>query len=218
MMNDMVRARPQLKTGQKLILPNVSWQAYQDIGTALNNRNIYLTYDRGLLEIMVISLEHERFKGLFGLLVFTLARFVRLKTGVFGSFTHQRKDLLRGLEPDQCFYLASLAAVKGKKKINLKRDPPPDLAIEVDITRSSLDRMGIYAALGVGEVWRFDGKMLQVYLLQEGGYILSESSLTFPEVPVANLVRFLRLGQREDDVTMVEAVEEWLGKITGYKS
>jgi Uma2 family endonuclease len=183
----------------------------------LKDRNIYLTYDRGVLEIMVISLEHERFKGLFGLMVFTLARFFRLKVGVFGSFTHQREDLLRGLEPDQCFYLANLKAVRGKKRINLKRDPPPDLAIEVDITRSSLDRMGIYAALGIREVWRFDGKTLHVYVLKEGGYELGDSSLAFPDVPVADLVPFLHLGQREDDVTMVEALEDWLGKLASHK-
>src|ERR1700758_4064337 len=135
-MTSRVKEKTRVRNGQKLVLPNVTWQTYLELGAALQDRNIYLTYDRGVLEIMVISLEHERFKGLFGLLIFTLARCFRLKIGVFGSFTHQRKDLLRGLEPDQCFYLANLAAVKGKKRINLKRDPPPDLAVEVDITRS----------------------------------------------------------------------------------
>jgi Uma2 family endonuclease len=213
----MASAPRRFRDGQKLVLPNVSWQTYQDLGDVLQDRSIRLTYDRGALEIMVVSPEHERFKGLFGLLVFTLARFFHLKIGVFGSFTHQRKDLARGLEPDQCFYLARLAAVKGKKRINLKRDPPPDLAIEVDITRSSLDRMGIYAALGVIEVWRFDGKALQVYLLEDGAYKLSGSSPTFPDVSIKDLVQFLRLGQREDDVTMVETLEAWLGKRTGQK-
>jgi Uma2 family endonuclease len=196
-----------------LVLSNISWQTYEELGDALQGHNVYLTYDRGVLEIMVISLEHERFKGLFGLVVFTVARFFRLKIGVFGSFTHQRQDLLRGLEPDQCFYIASLAAVKGKKKIDLRRDPAPDLAIEVDITRSSLDRMAIYAVLGVPEVWRFDGKTLHVNLLQQGSYVVAATSSAFPHVPVHDLVRFLRLGQREDDVTMVEALEEWLAKV-----
>ncbi len=213
-------SRPK-KNGQKVLLHDVSWPNYQRIGQALRDKNIYLTYDRGVLEIMVVSLEHERFKGLFGLLVFTLARFFRRKVGVFGSFTHQRQDLLRGLEPDQCFYLTNLAAVQGKRRIDLRRQPPPDLAIEVEITRSSLDRLGIYAALGIAEVWRFDGKNLQVLLLGSGGYAGGESSPTFPAVPIPELVKFLDLGLREDDVAMVEALESWLGQLAksaGQKS
>ena len=90
-------------------------------------------------------------------IVFFLATFFDLKIRTFGSFTHQREDLAKGLEPDECFYLASLAAVKGKLEIDLMCDPPPDLSLEIDITSSSLDRMAIYAALKVPEVWRFDG-------------------------------------------------------------
>jgi hypothetical protein len=77
--------------------------------------------------------------------------------------------------------------------------------------------MGIYAALGIVEVWRFDGKRLHIYLLKSGRYELSPSSPTFPEVRVPDLVQFIRLGQREDDVTMVEALEDWLGKRTRHK-
>lgn len=198
---------------QQVVFHGISWQNYQRIGSALKDQNVYLTYDRGELEIMVLSSEHERFKGLFGLLVFTLARFFRKKIGLFGSFTHQRQDLLRCLEPDQCFYLANLDKVKGKKRIDLRRLPPPDLAIEVEITRSSLDRLGIYAALGIGEVWRFDGQTLQINVLKHGGYEPANRSPTFPEVPMAGLVKFLKLGLREDDLTMVEALESWLAKI-----
>jgi Uma2 family endonuclease len=216
-MSSTAQAQHRFTREQKLVLTDVSWQTYQDLGLALQDRNIHLTYDRGVLEIMVISPEHERWKGLFGLLIFTLARSFGRKIGVFGSFTHQREDLARGLEPDQCFYLANLAAVRGKKKINLRRDPPPDLAIEVDISRTSLDRMAIYADLGVLEVWRFNGKALQVYLLEAGSYRLSPSSPTFPDVPMKGLVQFLRLGQREDDVTMVEALEDWLCNLPDHK-
>src|SRR4051794_28143685 len=108
-MRSMAKPQPGFKRAQKLVLADVRWQTYQDLGAALQERNVHLTYDQGVLEILVISPEHERWKGLFGLLVFTLARCLRLKIGVFGSFTHQREDLSRGLEPDQCFYLASLA-------------------------------------------------------------------------------------------------------------
>src|SRR5437764_354003 len=94
-MTALATPRPR-HAGQKLVLCNIAWDTYRQLGDALKDRNIYLTYDRGVLEIMVISAEHERYKGLFALLVFTLARYYRRKIGVFGSFTHQRQDLLRG--------------------------------------------------------------------------------------------------------------------------
>jgi Uma2 family endonuclease len=198
------------ENGEHLVLHNRTWEEYERFGELLNERRFRLTYDQGDLEIMVLSLEHEGFGRFFGLLVFTLARFFGKKLGTRGSFTHQRKDLEKGLEPDNCFYFANLAAIRGKRRIDLTRDPPPDLAIEVDITRSSLDRLGIYAALRVPELWVFDGETLRVHVLVKGRYRISSHSPTFPEVPIPELVQFLDLGLREDDIAMVQALETWL--------
>src|SRR5262249_34511497 len=156
--------------GQRLLLRNIDWHTYKTIADALQDKYLHLTYDRGALEFMVLSIAHERFKSLLALVICALAEELNRVIGSFGSFTHQREALLRGLEPDLCFYLGHFAQVRGRKTIDLTRDPPPDLAIEVEISRSALDRLAIYAALSVPEVWRFDGKKLTVLLLKKGKY------------------------------------------------
>ena len=100
----------------------------------------------------------------------------------------------RALEPDQCYYVQSEPAVHGRFDLDLEHDPPPDLAVEIEVTRSALDRMGIYAKLGIGEVWRFDGEKLLVVVLNENGrYEPSDASRSFPMLPPEEFARFLRM-------------------------
>src|SRR5438105_6077278 len=161
-------ARAAHDSSQKVVLYGIDWKAYKTIcGAVADHPRLRMTYDRRALEIMVISAIHDNWGNLFGLIIFTLARFYRKKVRTLGSFTHQREDLERGFEPDKCFYLANLAAIKGKKEIDLTKDPPPDLSIEVDVAHSSLNRMGIFAAFGIPEIWRFDGKTIKVYVLKD---------------------------------------------------
>jgi Uma2 family endonuclease len=115
--------------GQRLVLHDISWQSYKEICAALPEKYLHLTYDRGTLEFMVLGTAHERFKSLIGLLIFVLAEELNRVIGSFGSFTHQREDLLRGMEPDQCYYLANFVKVQKKRQIDLSLDPPPDLAV-----------------------------------------------------------------------------------------
>ncbi len=203
--------------GDRVLLHDISWQTYKTIREALREKYVFLTYSNGVLEIMTLSVKHERYKTLFGLLVFLLARFFRKKVGGFGSFTHQRDDIEKGLEPDECFYLASLPAVRGKKHIDLMRDPPPDLAVEIDITSISLNRLPIYQALRVPEIWVFDGETLCVLVLRQGVYKVFKESPTFPGFPINELVRFLELGIQEDEIAMAEALEKWLPKQTNRR-
>src|SRR5205814_2592043 len=116
-----------------------------------------------------------------------------------GATTLRRRLEKRGLEPDECFWIQNEAAVRGVRRLNLRVHPPPDLAIEVDVTNSSLDRMGIYAALGVPEVWRLDEPSLTFHVLgPDGRYALVTHSRSFPQVTPADLMRFLTLlGQEE---------------------
>jgi Uma2 family endonuclease len=117
-----------------------------------------ITYDRGALEIMTLSPEHERLKHLLGYFILILVEELGWNMAGFGSMTFKRKRHQRGLEPDECYWIENELAVRGKDRIDLRRDPPPDLVIEIDWTHSSLDRLAIFAILGVPEVWRFDGK------------------------------------------------------------
>lgn len=204
--------RPAVEPGRCVLIENVDWQAYEAIGEAFRDRaNIRLTYDRGRLEIMTLSAEHERLKILIGYLIQVLAEETALRICSFGSTTYKRDILERGLEPDQCFYYRNLARVRGLRRIDLSRDPPPDLAVEVDVTNSSLNRMSIYAHLGVSELWRLEGETLRVYGLgTAAAYEPADGSSAFPAVPVSELVQFLRLGIDEDDTTMIQACRAWV--------
>ncbi len=99
---------------QVVELTGISWQTYESLLTELNHRRLRLTYNRGTLEIMVPSPEHERYKELLGRFVETLAEELDVKIEPLGSTTFKRPDL-SGAEPDKCFYVKNLNAVKGKK-------------------------------------------------------------------------------------------------------
>src|SRR5262249_29254374 len=146
---------------QRVTLHCVSWAAYVGIGEFLRDQPIRLTYSHGSLEIMTLSLEHERAKKLLARLVEALTEEFNVPAECGGSTTCRREDLERGLEPDECYWNEHQAQMRGKPNFDPETDPPPDLAIEVEITRSVLNRLGIYAALGVPEVWRYDGQTIQ---------------------------------------------------------
>jgi Uma2 family endonuclease len=202
---------PAIRPEQRVLLYNVEWKDYEAIGTALSNRpNLRLTYDRGRLEFMTLSPEHERRAYLLGRLIDALTEELDLPVMGFGSTTYKRAETERGLEPDQCYYFENLDRVRGVMRLDLSRDPPPDLAVEIDVTHSSIDRMGIYAALGIPEVWRLSAGTLQAYRLTAGKYEAVERSPRFPALPLGELVRFLAQGESEDATAMVRAFRAWV--------
>jgi Uma2 family endonuclease len=129
----------------------------------------------------------------------------------FGSTTFLRKDLERGLEPDECFYLSSAEKIHDQKSIDLQFDPPPDLAIEIDVTSHSGRRMSIYAALGVPEVWRFDGEAVTVLCLQgDGSYSVTEQSAVFPFLPMDAVATFIGDYKIGTDTRWARALRQWV--------
>jgi Uma2 family endonuclease len=141
--------------------------------------------------------------------ILTLELRIRIKS--LGSTTWKRKELRRGLESDECYYIANESRVRGKLELDFTTDPPPDLAVEIDLSRSSARRMGIYAALRVPEVWSFDGEEIRVYLLQaDGTYALAERSPSFPFLPVAEVARFVRRIATVDETALVLAFRDWV--------
>jgi Uma2 family endonuclease len=160
---------------------------------------------------MAPSDAHEEYKTLFLLLIGVWAEELNIALKCFGSKTHRRKDIKRGAEPDQCFYVKNLARIRGKRSINLLRDPPPDLVIEIGITRSALDKLELYAAFGVPEIWRFDGERLRIAVLGRNGHYRNVSrSLAFPTLPVEELVRFIHLAETEDDIGVLRQFRQWV--------
>lgn len=195
----------------RFVLYGVGWRGYESMLDLVGDRPVRLTYDRGNLELMSPSQEHERVKSLVGRLVEALTEELAIPSISLGSATWRREDLDRGLEADECFYLFDNAERLRGKTSEPGVDPPPDLAIEIDITRSSLDRQDIYAALGVPEVWRFDATSLQVLILRpDGRYDTAASSRLFPFLPLDDVARRLREGAGMTHSLWGRQVRAWI--------
>jgi Uma2 family endonuclease len=123
-----------------------------------------------------------------------------------GSTTYRRRDLERGLEPDECFYIQNAQAVQGKQLLDPATDPPPDLVIEIDVTSSSLNRLDIYAALGVFEVWRCAGNTMGVHCLSPDGQLQpQERSKVFEGLVPCELLSFLQQYEHSTDTELARA-------------
>lgn len=206
-----------LPSGNRLLLSGVDWPTYRRLLRLFDERrHLRITYDRGALEIMTLSPRHERIKHLLGLLVLAIAEGLAIPIAGFGSMTFRRRRSRRGLEPDECFWVQHEPDVRGKDEINLKTDPAPDLVIEVDITRSSINRMAIYAVMGVSEIWRFDGQSLTFQSRQpDGSYAPLAQSIAFSGVTPADVPRFLDLRGKEDETAIVKQAREWAAQRKG---
>ncbi|MGB5711763.1 MAG: Uma2 family endonuclease [Waterburya sp.] len=191
-------------------LSGISWQTYETLLQELNDsRRLRLTYSHGNLEIMTPSPEHERYKEVMGRFVETLAEELEVRIDPLGSTTFKLPKL-SGVEPDKCFYITNLNAVKGKNRINLQQDPPPDLVVEIDITSSSENRLPIYADMGVPEIWRYDGNSFSINVLQNQQYVTVEQSLAFPNLPLPEISRFLQEVNQKDYLELVREVRNWV--------
>jgi Uma2 family endonuclease len=197
--------------GVRFLLHNIGWLTYGMMLTDLENSHVRLTYDRGKLELMAPTYRHEGWGRVIGRLLNVLTEELSIPAIEAGSTTFRREDLERGLEPDDCFYIASVGRIIGKTDIDLSRDPPPDLAIEVDVTRTSLDRMVIYAALRVPEVWRFDGESIEVNCLRaDGTYETRDRSPTFPDLPLERFVEFALRATQTDATSLAKEFRAWV--------
>lgn len=196
---------------QRFLLRDCDWSRYKAFAKALDGSHVRLTYDGGRLELMTISHGHERWGELVGRFITVLAEELDMPLQSGGSTTLDRDDVERALEPDKCFYLDHEEQVRDKDDIDLSVDPPPDLAVEIDISRSSLNRLGIYAALGVPEVWRFDGAVLRIYRLgPDGSYAEVQESGHFPLLPIAKIQEFLLQRGQMDETKLVKSFRQWV--------
>jgi Uma2 family endonuclease len=155
---------------QRVVLHGVSWETYQGLLGSDESRpgSVRMSYDRGRLVLMSPSQKHVQDAELLGMLIRTAAAGLGLNCMGVGRMTLKREKLGRGKEADTAFYLSSEPLVRGKE-IDLDLDPPPDLAVEVEIAHTDPEMLAVYAALGVPEVWRYDDERLQALQLQQGG-------------------------------------------------
>jgi len=194
-----------------IVLKNISWKTYESLVNELaQQRGIRLTYDRGNLEIMTPSAPHEGSKKILGRFVESVSEELNVEIRSLGSLTCRREDLARGLEPDQCYYIQNEDVVWDKEQIDFNQDPPPDLVVEIDVTSSSIDRLSLYASLGVPEVWRYDGNRLIIYQLEAQEYVERTVSPTFPFLSQVEMLRFLELRRTTKENALIRLFREWV--------
>ncbi len=200
-----------IQSPDRVILPHISWQTYQSLIKDFEPEPaLRLTYDRGVLEIRMPLDPHETYKKLLGRLVEAATEELDLEIRSLGSRTWNREDLARGLEPDQCYYIDNEALVREVEQIDLNQFSPPDLAIEIDITSSSINRLSIYAALGVPEVWRYDGQTLTILSYQNEEYVSQNRSTVLPFFKAEDIVRFLALRNTIGETSLVKQFRQWI--------
>jgi len=201
---------PSLDHVQHIVLDDASWELYEKLLRDIGDRPIRINYDQGRLEMMSPLPEHERPKKLIGRLVEALTEERGMEVASLGSTTFRRKDRAKGLEPDECYYFKDERKMRGRKRLNLKTDPAPELVVEIDITHRSVGREPIYAGLGVPEIWRRDGTRLECLELVGREYRPRKMSLAFPFLAPGELTRFVRMWNREGENAIVRKFREWV--------
>jgi Uma2 family endonuclease len=201
-----------IDTGEeRTILQGISWNLYENLLAEIgDDGKARLSYYRGDLEFMTPLPSHENYNRQIERAIGVLAEELDLDYNLFGSMTIKRPDLAAGKEPDSCYYIANELAVRGKTKLDFTQDPPPDLALEIDITSSSLNQLALYATLGVGEVWRYDGKTLVFYQLQSGKYTIVDRSPTFRILSPDRVLEFLTDCQIDGINQAVKNLRKWI--------
>ena len=196
--------------GQRVILPGVSWTTYEQLLSDFQDSHAaHFTYDRGVLEIMVLSFKHETVNRTLANIVSLIAEELQIDTVNAGSTTFKRKDLARGFEPDSCFYMQNEERVSGKAEIDLSSDPPPDLVIEIDISSPSLNKFPIYAQIGVPEIWRYDGTQVTFFVLAGESYQAAQHSRAFPQLTSTTVTEFLEASAELKSTAWSRRVREW---------
>jgi Uma2 family endonuclease len=199
--------------GDRVLLTDISWQEYEQILEELGeHRSAKLSYSNGILEIMTPLFIHENTTGLIGDFIKILLDELEIDYEPSGSTTFKNQQMNQGVEPDESFYIKNCLAIRGKERIDLTIDPPPDLAIEIDITsRTQLDN---YRLLGVPELWRYNGKRLQINILQNEQYIESQVSSIFPDFELKNKIpQLLEQSKKIGSARILKEFRAWVKEV-----
>ena len=195
---------------RRVLLRDVSWETYEALLQDMGDRNgTRLTYYQGLLEITMPSEEHETASRLIELFISILTEELGLNIRTLGSTTLRRPELNAGAEPDDCYYIANEPLVRGRS-VDLERDPPPDLVVEVDISNTDINKNALYAQIGVAEFWRYDGQALTIYQLSQGQYQEVSFSPTFPWLAKTALYEFLQSCREQGETQTKKAFRVWI--------
>ena len=199
---EILHAAEHLPGGATLIVPQVAWDDYEYLLDELAERpHLRVSYDGGRLEIVSPSANHEKYAEFINDLVRAYADALDLELEKLGHTTWRRKALDKGAEADACYYVRNAERIIGKRTINLESDPPPDIVVEIDTTRSSLRKFAIYAALSVPEIWIYDGKNVQFYELAELNYVPISESRFLPKLTGQMLAESIEISKTRGQKT-----------------
>ncbi|MBW4542615.1 MAG: Uma2 family endonuclease [Myxacorys chilensis ATA2-1-KO14] len=200
----------QLAPGSSISLSDVSWTQYQawliELG---DHRAVRFAYNQGTLTLTMPSQLHEIINRLLAKIIVAIAEELNLRLRELGSTRFEREDLDRGIEPDSCFYIQNADRIVGLNPI-IPDDLPPDLAIEVDITSSSSNKLKIYQAFGFPELWTFQSGTVTIRVLDDSQYVNVSTSKAFPIVTTDQLNEWVKLLETTDDLTVVRAVRQFV--------
>lgn len=196
--------------GDRLLLHDITWEEFEQIlGDLGEHRAVRIAYHQGVLELVPPLSEHEAAKEIISDLVKALLEELDIEFWPLGSTTFKNAALTGEIEPDQCLYIQNEALVRGKARVDLSVDPPPDLAIESDVT--SRTHPDLYAALGVPELWRFEKGALQIYVLHGGRYRAAPESRLFPRLPLREVIsQYLAQSKRQGRNRTLREFRSWV--------
>ena len=192
---------------------DVSWAEYEDLLEQVGEAGgLRISYDDGTLQVMTLSPKHEKYTRFLEKLVAIITLRLHIDVLSFDSATMRKRKKRKGNEPDACFYVQTASLIGNRIQIDFETDPPPDIAVEIDIHHESISKLPIYIGLGVREIWRYDDKQLTIYHLEDDRYVEQESSLALPMLTSQILTEFLTRLVREGELQAMLAFEEWLIK------
>lgn len=207
----MLTTAPSPVVGSHLVLHGISWEIYEELLQVFaEHPALRMTYYKGTLELMTPLPEHETYSWTLARLVVALSEELGLEIRGLKSTTWRSQPKAVGKEADECFYIQNEAAIRSKLEFDLTVDPPPDLAIEIDVTSASLDKMAVYAELKVPEVWRWQDSKLMIKRLTDAGYVESESSLAFGSFPVKDLAQFMQPNLQVGENARLREFRKWV--------
>jgi len=201
----------QLPEDTEVIFHGATWEEYEElldqVGEAAGLR---ISFNNGILKVMSLSPEHEKYVRFIERLISTLSLRLRINIVSFGSATMRKRRDSKGNEPDACFHIQTAAMIGNRIELDFSIDPPPDVVVEVDIHHDSTNNDAIYAALGVPEIWRYDGLEAAIFQLQGNVYVEAEASPALSMITSAVLTEYLALMRQEGEFVALLAFDEWL--------
>jgi len=198
-----------------ILLRGVSWETYQTLRNEEANDHVRMTYDGGDLELMSPMKKHGKITTLLGLMIYEWTQLRRIEIESGGNMTCDREDLKKGLEPDLCYWIAHEELVRDKDKIDFLVDPPPDLALEIEVSRSAIPKLPIYQALRIPEVWRWRGKVEVLVLDDAGAYVVRSDSAALPGFPFPLAESFLDRRKSMGDTTLMKQFKTAIASLQG---